>query len=219
MAMKKLSDDEKKIILKQYLGPNYHSVGQHFQVFSKMIDGLGHVNDAIGFAELIPALNSYLSGPVVSRILSGGSFVGILLFPVQQLINLLNANETGYRMYSYRAISYSITAWAFNKPIPSQSPRVISNLRSGSGPVAHSHNMMARYHKVWWETANSVVNQLNKTCIEKNIQKPHLKAIFRALGEGRPEVLSRLILTGFEDEFGHTTKHIWRSTYSTVYPN
>lgn len=59
------------------------------------------------------------------------------------------------------------------------------------------------------------ITQLLGGCLGKQ----HLRAIFRALGEGRPEVLSRLILTGFEDEFGHTTEHIWRSTYSTVYPN
>jgi len=75
------------------LGANHSATGQHFQLYSEMITGLGYVNDAASFAELLPALSSWLSGARVATITSTASFAGVLLFPLQQLINLINANK------------------------------------------------------------------------------------------------------------------------------
>jgi len=213
-----LTDKEKKELIKKTLEDSTLATGNHFPAFSKMMDGLGHVNDALSLAELIPALNVYLSGTVVGTFASGASFAGYILFPFQQIINLINANETGFLMYSYRAISYAITAWSFDKPVLSKSTRTISNLKSGSISVVKSHNDLAIYHKTWWEASTKTINGLKNTCIERNIQPNHLKAIFKSFGDGKPEKLCHLLLTGFESQFGHTTKHIWRSTYSIVYP-
>lgn len=157
MVGKPLTDHEKKELIRQTLRNSNSAVGNHFPAFSKMIDGLGHVNDALSVAELIPTLNIYLSGTAVGAFYSGASFAGILLFPVQQIINLINANETGFRMYSYRAISYAITAWAFDKPVVSQSPRIILNLKTGPGSVAKTHNELAAYHQVWWESSTNAI--------------------------------------------------------------
>ncbi len=181
-----------------------------------MIDGLGNANDALSFAELIPSLNTFLSSSsAMSSVISGASFAGILLFPVAQLINLVNANQTGQRMYSYRSIAYTITAWSFAKPIPTQSARVMRNISSGSIQKSSAEKM--EYQTVWRNTSKSVVDKLNLTCSQKSIPKPHLQAIFRALGSGQMDKLCLMILEGFEKEFSPTTKNIWKSTYSIRY--
>jgi hypothetical protein len=131
MNKKVLNDQEKKEILTSILGANHNAVGKHFPIFSDMMSGVGNFNDAVSFAELVPALDAWLSVSMVSSITSAASFAGILLFPVQQIINVINANETGLRAYSYRAISYAITAWAFDKPKPMSSPQILSNIRRG----------------------------------------------------------------------------------------
>jgi len=38
-------------------------------------------------------------------------------------------------MYAYRAIAYTLTAWAFNKPLPQSSNKLLLNIREG-GVVA-----------------------------------------------------------------------------------
>lgn len=215
MTQKKMTDAEKKKIIRDVLGANHNAVGNHFPIFSEMMNGLGTFNDVISFAELIPALNGWLSGSVVSSVVSKASFAGILLFPFQQMINLVNANETGLRAYSYRAISYSVTAWSFNRPMPLSSPQIISNINSGPYRSTRSND---EYHKVWRETSFSVIRRIELVCLQKKINKEHLKLVFKALGQGSAEKLSVLILQGFENEFSSVSRHIWASNYSVAYP-
>jgi hypothetical protein len=215
MTNKRLSDSEKKQLLKDILGTNHSAVGNHFPAFSKMIDGLGHFNDAATLLELIPTLGSWMSGGIASQVFSNASFVGIMLFPVQQTINLINANETGVKGYSYRAVAYTITAWAFDKPTPSSSPTKLANLKEGRG---HVYGGIENYNKVWRETSQSVVSSLNKKCSEKNVQPRLVKTMFKALANGSSDELCLMILKSFEKEFGHTTKHIWMSGYKVLYP-
>ena len=215
MLKTKLSDQEKKEIIKGILGANHNAVGNHFPIFSEMMNGLGTFNDVLTFAELLPTLSTWLSGAAVTSITSAAAFSGTILFPFQQAINLINANETGLRAYSYRAISYTITAWAFDKVNPMSSPRILSNINSGPYPSTKSND---EYHKVWRETLISVLMKLELICIQKKIKKQHLKTVFKALGQGSPEKLSVLILKGFEKEFGHTAKNIWVSNYSVKFP-
>jgi hypothetical protein len=180
-----------------------------------MMSGLGHFNDAISFAELIPALSSWLSGTAAASITSVASFAGVLLFPVQQIINIINANETGLRAYSYRGIAYAITAWAFDKPKPMSSPQILSNIKRG--PVVTVQGV-GRYNQVWMQTVSSVTNKITEICSKNNINEEHLKAVFRAFGRGSPEKLSVLILKGFEKEFSPVTVNMWKSNYKVAYP-
>lgn len=187
-----MNELEKKKVLQDVLVASYSSVGARFSVFSRLADGLGNVNNALSFAELIPALNSYLSGAVASKVMGGASFACILLFPFEQLINLINANESGNRMYCYRSIAYTITAWSFGRPIPNGSPRTLNNLQSGSGPVVRDHAALAKYHKVWTETAGNVVRSLDNICLAQKIAKSQLKMIFQAFGNGNPPSIAKL---------------------------
>lgn len=210
-----LSDQEKKDLIKNILGAKYSSAGNHFPIMREMMDGLSTFNNTATFAELIPVLNTWLSGSAVTAAVSTASFAGTILFPFQQIINLINANENGLRLYSYRAISYAITTWSFDKPKPISSPRVISNL---TAPPYGATKDIAEYHEVWKEALIQVLTHLEFTCIQKNIKKQHLKTIFKALGHGSPEKLSVMLLKGFEKNMGHTSKNMWISGYKIAYP-
>jgi len=215
MNKPRMSDNQKKEVIKSILGANHSAAGKNFPIFSEMMDGVGHVNNTIAFAELLPVLSSWLSGATMSAAVSAASFAGVLLFPLQQMINVVNANETGLRSYSYRSISYTITAWAFDKPVPMSSPMILSNLKKGPYTAIKSFD---DYHKVWRETSVSVLRQIDKICLQNKINKKHLKSVFKALGTGKLDVLSVLILKGFEQEFSSVSKQIWASNYSVYYP-
>lgn len=216
MDRNKLSDTEKKKIIREILGENHHAAGKNFPIFSALMDNLGHVNDALSFAELLPSFSTFLSGSVASAVVSTASFAGVILFPVVQLINVINANQIGHRMYSYRCIAYTTTAWAFDRPVASGSSRVLSNISSGA--IQKRQRATTEYNNVWRETSSSVLNKLNVVCEQKNIPKNHIKAIFRALGENNPDKLCAEILVHFEKDFDGVTRHIWRRNYSIRFP-
>jgi len=216
MQNNQLSDADKKKLIQDILGKNHNAAGQNYLVFSALIDSLSTVNDVLTVAELLPSLNTLLSGATASTVVSTASFAGILLFPVAQLINLINANQIGHRMYSYRCIAYTTTAWAFDKPNPTGSPRVLSNINSG--PIQKRQAAAMEYNKLWRETSISVLQKLNTTAVQKNIPKSHLKAIFRALGGTQPDKLCLTLLTHFENQFDSNTKNIWKSNYKIRYP-
>lgn len=134
---------------------------------------------------------------------------------MQQLINLINVNETGLRFYSYRSIAYTVTAWAFDKPKSMSSPQIMFNIRKGPYTEVQGES---RYNQVWQETAFSVTNTLKQTCLQKNINEKSVKTIFKALGKGSPQKLSLLLLQGFENEFSHISKGMWKSNYNVLYP-
>ena len=216
MYNKKLSDQEKKKLIKDILGNNHSAVGKNFPIFSKLIDGLGAFNDAMSAAELIPSLNTLLSSPVASSIVSNASFFGVLLFPVAQTINLINANQTGHRLYSYRAIAYTITAWTFGKPVPMQSARIISNMTTGF--PSKSKEEIAEYHAVWKSTSASVIQQLNQIPMKTNVSKGHVLAIFRALGNNDANTLCLELLKSFEQQIKDANvKRVWVSNYRIGY--
>ncbi len=212
-----LSTSEKYALLNKTLGENHGLVGKKFSAASAMMDGLRHISDSFSLSELIPALSSYLFGPVTSPSRSEASLVSTLLYPLHQSINLINSNETGQRMYAYRAAAYAITSWAFNKPIPTKSPQILQNI-AGGDPYSASNKTATMYNEVWQVTSKSVLHNLRQACISKGIDEKELKIIFKAFGNGNATQLCFSILKCFEKEFGNTAKHIWKTGYNIKYP-
>jgi len=212
----KLSDEEKKKIIQDVLGKNTSAIGKNFPLFSALADELGNINDVLSFAELVPSLNSLLSGTIASTVLSTASFVGVLLFPFVQLVNIINAYQIGHRMYSYRCVAYTITSWAFDKPKVTGSARVLSNINNG--PIQARQSATKEYNKLWQETSFKVVDNLNAVSVQKKIPVNHLKAIFRVLVSNQPDRFCESILTQFEKEFDSNTRNIWKSNYKIRYP-
>ncbi|MBL1277474.1 MAG: hypothetical protein COB30_015440 [Ectothiorhodospiraceae bacterium] len=211
-----LSDSEKKKIIQDILGENHNAIGQNFPVFSALIDSLSNANDILSLAELIPSLNTLLSGAVTSTLISAASFAGILLFPVTQMVNLVNAKQIGHRMYSYRCIAYTTTAWAFDMTIPTGSAKILSNI--SSGPIQKSSSATMEYNNLWRKTSTSVLHKFSKISEQNNVPTSHLKAIFRALGGLQTDKLCLTLLTQFEKQFHSNTRNIWKNNYKIVFP-
>lgn len=211
---KMISGEENRAILKDILGVDYND--RTLPTLSLVIDYIGNVNDGLTLAELLPSLNRYLSGPTASRFVSSSSLVGTLLFPVGAVLQLIDANKIGHSMYGYRAAAYSITAWAYNDPVPTGSLRILSNIRTGI--VAQPKSVVNEYKDVWAKVSRDVLASIKRTCQERNIPEDYLKILFRAVSNGDPKELCLQILKSFEGRFSHTTIHIWRSNYSIPYP-
>lgn len=219
METKKLSESEKKQLVKDLLGEEYNQIGNNWPVFSKVLDYISNTSDAFTIAELIPATSSLISGSATLTIV--GSTAGVLsifLMPIGHLIAITNAWQSGHRDYSYRSIAYTITAWAFNQPRPVNSNKIITNLRSGA--LVRKKSVVTEYKDVWRKTSLSVINNLDKVLLEKRINKNHLQFILQALGNGSPQQLCLLLLRGLEDKVdGYSHKLVWKSNYKIAYPH
>jgi len=120
-------------------------------------------------------------------------------------------------MYSYRAIAYTLTAWAFGKQIPASSQKILSNLREGN--LVAKQNIVSEYKQLWQKTSQSVLTKLNSELTSKKIPKEAVQIILRAISNDNPKVLCELLAKGFEDKMSHITKLTWKSNYSIKFPN
>jgi hypothetical protein len=216
VATKKLSVREKDELLKEILGKDYAVAGNHLPFLRDMIDNVGYVDNFFTLAEIIPILNKIFALRIVSITASGASVLAIFLFPIGALISLINANETGVRMYSYRAIAYAITSWAFDKPILPGSKRVMSNIRSGSYQTPKSR--IPKREQAWQKSSQDALNKMRSVAAEKNIPIKGLKAFFRMISDNNPQKCCEMLLRGFEKEFSGAPLPIWRANYSIKYP-
>ncbi|MCI0506741.1 MAG: hypothetical protein L0Z73_11610 [Gammaproteobacteria bacterium] len=106
MSNAKLSEIEKKQLVKDILGNDYHSAGNNWPVFSKVIDYIGNTSDVFTVAELIPIANSLVAGSSTLTIIgSTAGTLSIFLMPVGNMIAIINAWQSGHRDYSYRCIA------------------------------------------------------------------------------------------------------------------
>ena len=215
---KPLSDKEKEELLKEILGSEYNSAGNNLPILKSSIDIIGHFDTAFGVAELIPFINTALSSSrVFGFVASGASVFSIFMFPVASMISIINAYQVGHQMYTYRAIAYTLTAWAFDKPIPVSSQRILSNLREGN--VVAKQKKVNEYKQLWQKTSQSVLTKLNTELTTKNIPKEAVQIILRAISKDSPQVLCELLLKGFEDKMSHITQLTWKSNYSIKFPS
>lgn len=216
MGQKMLSDAEKRKLISEVLGGDHNVVGKNYQALSKFIDNVSKSSDVLSAAELLPYVSSLLSRPMASAFISNLSFVSAILFPLGQLINVVNAYQVGHRMYAYRSIAYTITAWAYNRPIPTGSPQILFNIRHGDqkkDPAA-----INEYNKIWAETSRNVIRKLDSMALEYKVPKDKLKTIFRVFGNNRMDALCRDVLISFERHLNTTYRNVWKSNYSTCYP-
>lgn len=196
-------------LLVNVLHQKHHTVGNQYQMLDSLLGQFGHVNDAASLVEFVPTIGRFLGHTQIAGVVSTAGFANTLLFPVQQSIGLINVNNEGLEMYSCRAIAYTMTAWAFDRPIPKCSPKILQN---GLG-------RKEGHQSVWDDTSRSVLARLENICNQQGVDKAHLKKAFRAFGNDQPAEFCRWLMTGFEDRFGPTTIHIWRSTYKISFPN
>lgn len=217
VATKVLTRSEKEEILREILGNDYHKIGNNMPILMDAIDIISKTDNALTFAELIPGINTFVAGSrIFSVVSSGAAVLSIILFPVSAMISVINAYQIGHKMYSYRAIAYTITAWAFGKPIPSGSQKVLHNVREGR--VVAKTRVLGEYKEVWRKTSAAVMSQLNIEIASKNIPKEAVQVAFRAIGKNNEQTLTEMILKGYEEEFDAIGKLSWKSNYDIKFP-
>jgi Mg2+/Co2+ transporter CorB len=214
-----LTDKEKDDLLKEILGRDYDTAGQNLPVLAKVIGFVGNSNDLFVLAELVPKINAVLSSSrFISVVASGASIFSIVMFPVSIIISIINAYKTGLRMYSYRAIAYTITAWAYDKPVPLLSRRIIYNARH-SAPVQPVSEIKVM-HDVWKKTSQSVISEINNLILVNNISKYTFKIFLRAISDNKEQKLCELIMMGYDQVItSFHVKQVWQSNYRLIkYP-
>lgn len=128
---------------------------------------------------------------------------------------MINAKETGHKLYSYRCIAYTITAWSFGHPIPKKSATILKNIFSGN--IVQRAGTDKEYNEIWQKTSQSVLRQLEKIVISKNVPKRNLQLIFRAIGNDDPNTLCLEIKKGFENKLSYSERLVWKSNYRVNY--
>lgn len=217
ISNKKLTDKEKVDLLREILGEKYSSVGNNLPLLKNTIDAIGYVDTSFSVAQLIPYVNTIItSSRLMTFVGSGASLISVFLFPVAAMISVINAYQVGHQMYAYRAIAYTLTAWAFNKPIPNSSQRILSNIRKG-GLVANQ-SAITEYKKVWESTSRSVSNKIDVELRLKNIPKDAMKVVLRAAANNNEQALCELIMKGFESEMSNITNITWKRNYNIRFP-
>lgn len=213
------TDAEKKELLREILGNNTEITQKDFAAYSKIINYIGKVDDVFTFAEFLPIAARILQSPLMRIASSGTSFLSIFLFPFDSFIKLWNASRVDLTMYSYRASSYAITAWAFSEPVPSQSQAILKNASLLHPSHSYFKDKRTEYDASWKQATRSSIGAIERYCSERELQSEHVKLVFRALSDGNRGKLSELIMRGFEDKIPVAARRVYISNYGINYPS
>ena len=204
-------------MLREILGEKYSSVGNNLPLLKNAIDTIGYIDTSFSAAQLLPYVNTLItSSRLMVFVGSSASFISIFFFPVAAMISVINAYQVGQQMYAYRAIAYTLTAWAFNKPIPNSSQRILLNLRSGSLVVSQSD--VTEYKKLWAITSRAVLSKIDIELRLKNIPKDAMKVVLRSATNNNEQALCELIMKGFESNMSNITNITWKRNYNIRFP-
>ena len=215
---KKLTNSEKNELLKQFLGADYDTAKSSLPILRKAIDIAGRIDNLASLAELIPVMNTAISGSrVLSMVATGASVFSLFMFPVSTMLSIVDKYQVGHKMYAYRCVAYTLTAWAFGKCAPSSSIKALNNLRSGD--LVARKTMIAEYNQLWTKTSHKVLNDLEFELVSKGIPKEAMQLILRAASDDNEQKLCELLMRGFEEKMSYITRLTWKSNYSIRYPN
>ncbi len=206
-----LSRLQQKEVVKRILEQEFDLRGDRARVLSRAIDIVGYTDNAATLLEIAGLLGRSALATAGAEALAIGS---IVLFPVGAIISLINAAETGERMYGMRAIAYTTTAWAFGDAIPDKSSRIIENVKAGP----HTPDTLRSYHKAWSEASKSAVRELEDTVRKLKTRSNSYQILLRALGEDNRQKLCRTLLDGFTPQLRGTALKVWNSNLSILYP-
>lgn len=217
-AHQQLTDQEKTKILKEVLGSKFETAGDNLPLLKELMDDLDKIDKGFSAWELIPVFNKILELKVFSILAEGASILSIFFFPISALIDVINAYGTGARHYSYRAIAYSLTAWAFNDAPVHSSQTMLSNLRTGFPVPPDMKYTLKQYNEGWRKAETDAVLKIRNIAIHNKIAEASLKLFMRALAGNNRQHLCEGILRGFEKRLSFQDKITWRAMYSIKYP-
>lgn len=214
-----LTDKEKTDILKEILGKKYETAGDNLPLLKDLMDKVDKVDNAFSVWELIPIFNKILELKMFSIMVEGASVLSIFFFPISALIDVINAYQTGARHYSYRAIAYSLTAWAFNDAPVHSSQTMLSNLRHSFPVPPDIKYTLRQYNDGWKKAETDAIQKINSIAIQHKILADVLKLFMRTLSGNNRQQLCLSILRGFEKKLSYQEKLVWKSNYSIRYPS
>jgi hypothetical protein len=202
-------DSAKKELIKGTLASDFNLRGERLAVLGKAIDIIGYADNALSLAEVAGLI---AEGTVMSGVAAGTSIVSAILFPIGATIELMNDWEAGQRLAGMVAVAYTVTAWAFDDPIPGLPPRVQQNIKaSGLG------NEIPAYQQAWKDASGATLKSLAEMIAKKpGVSKQSFQVLFRAIGDDNRQALSKALIKGFEKNVNGVEKEILR-TYD--YPN
>lgn len=216
MQQQKLTDKEKEELLKEVLGKDYATAGNNLPILKGLIDKIGNIDNVFTLVELLPFFNKLLTIRVFSMMATGASILSIFLIPVSAMINIIDAYQAGRRMYSYRAIAYALTSWAFKKPVLNSSRKLLQQAQTGSPRVAASE--LIEYEKAWKKATQDAISKVNELAIKNNIPKEAVQVFLRAIADNNEQKLCDMLLKGFEKQFSFIELRVWKSNYNIRYP-
>jgi hypothetical protein len=216
---KHLSKEEKAKLIKQYVGKDFDIYGQRFEILSKVVeyfDDADHLMSGVEIGGDISAslVTKYAAEeqaaiwlPRIAAILESSAFVAIgeilavtsaILAPIGGMIELNNANHTSERVYGMRAVAYTTTAWAFDDPMPHNSPSRLHTLtRLNSYGNKYYANTVRDHQKAWNDAQHATLIRLNQI---GKVDKEAGQIMYRAIGDGSRQKLAAHILEGFSEE-------------------
>jgi hypothetical protein len=205
------SDAAKKRIALEALKGEYRLQGEHLEFLSKAIDYIGYADNALTIAEIAGLI---AEGGLVATAAPFVTVAAGILTPVGLTISIVNALESGLRMYGMRAIPYTMTAWAFDNPIPASSQVIFNrNIRFYGAREA------PRYQQAWQNASQATRRNLEEEVGRRKVAKRSYQTLLCVLGDGVPKQLCRVLMTGLEKEFEGNQAAMWKSTYGVEYPN
>lgn len=208
-AKRKLSEKEKQFIV-ETLKSDFQLKGNNLKTIQKVIDIIGKADNALALAEIAGFLNE---GSIVAGSASVLSFISTALFPIAGIGMLADAHEIGQKLYGLRAVAYTITAWAYDKPILVGSNKVLLNIKG----VPNSS--IIKYKQAWSSASRATLSSLKNMSKKKKISEDSLKLIYKALSSNNPKTLCLQLMTDLESKLNDTVhKMIWKVELKTLYP-
>lgn len=205
-----LSPAEKKRIIVAALKRDYSIPGENLPLLSKAIDAAGYAENAIALAEIAGLV---AEGGLIASVGTGLTIAGVVLFPIGAGISLVDAMESGEKLYAMRGICYATTAWAFGEPVPPGSPRVLRNIRQMYDT--------ARHERAWREASDAAIRKLEadvaRAAPGSSTAKGTLQTLLQAIADRDRKKLSLLLMKGMEPELSGVLLEAWKSNYGTTY--
>lgn len=215
----KITPEERDELLRKVLGARYNAADKNLVLLNTVIDHIGYADNAFSVFELTTFANTLLTkSRFFAAVSSGAAIASIALIPIGALIAIVRAYRGGHRRYSYRAIAYTTTAWAFNKPAPVASKQILFNIRNGPAPVKPP-SVVSEYNKIWRETSQKVLAKLNAEATATGIPKQALQIVLQAMAANNEQQFCEMILQNFEEKIdAGIDRTVWKSQYRIRYP-
>jgi len=205
-AQRKLTPQEKQIII-ETLKHDFNLKGENLKTITKVIDNIGYTDNALALIEL----TGLIKGAAFATAASTISFLSTLAFPVASFGMLLNVNESGLKMYGLRAVAYTTTAWAFDKPIPTGSNRILARIKG------LPTSTIIKNKQTWLNVSRATVKSLNAEALKRNTSEANLKLLYRALSDNNPRTLCHLLMEELTSKLDTIQKINW--DLKTLYPD